>query len=94
MVANQRKQKELAIATRAANQLGEAIERYRARAEYTQARLAKSAGLRQATISKVEKGLGTTEIQTIYAVCAALGLELVLRPRKSEDDGFKPEDIF
>ena len=94
MATNHKKQKDLIIATRAAGQLGQAIERYRARAKLTQASLAKSAGLRQATISKVEKGMGTTEIETIYAVCAALGLEVVLRPRQSEKVDFRPEDIF
>ena len=94
MATNQTKQKELTIVTRAADQLGQAIERYRARAKLTQTALAKSAGLRQATISKVEKGLGTTEINTIYAVCAALGLELILRPRQSEKVDFRPEDLF
>jgi HTH-type transcriptional regulator/antitoxin HipB len=95
MVPAPRKTKGLIIATRAPDQLGQAIERYRVRAKLTQASLAKSAGLRQATISKVEKGLGTTEIETIYAVCAALGLELVLRPRQGvSEDEFSPEDIF
>ena len=89
-----RKQNPLIITTRAPDQLGQALERYRARAKLTQTALAKSAGLRQATLSKVEKGLGTTEIGTLYAVCAALGLEVVLRPRQNETDEFRPEDIF
>ncbi len=94
MQSKKSKTNELVIATRASNQMGQALERYRARAGYTQTSLAKSAGLRQATISKVEKGLGTTELDTIYAVCAALGLELVLRPRHSDGADFHPEDIF
>ncbi|MGK5085155.1 helix-turn-helix domain-containing protein [Bdellovibrionota bacterium FG-1] len=84
----------LEIAIRAPDQLGQAVGRFRAKAELSQSALAKSAGMRQATISKVEKGLGTTEVQTIFAVCAALGLELVLRPRNSGADEFRPEDVF
>lgn len=89
-----KKREDLVLHTRAASQLAQAIERYRSRAGLTQSALAKSAGLRQATISKVEKGAGTTEIETIYAICAALGLELVLRPRQSEANDFRPEKIF
>lgn len=88
------KQKNLVITTRSPSQLGEAIARNRIREELTQAALAKSAGLRQATLSKVEKGMGTTQIATLYAVCAALGLEVVLRPRQNEKASFRPEDIF
>lgn len=84
----------LTIATRASDQLGLALKRYRARAGQTQSQVAKSAGLRQATISKAEQGAGTTEVDTIYSICAALGLELVLRPRKSKSSGFRPEEIF
>lgn len=94
MCSNQLKKRDLIIATRAASQLGLAIERYRKRGKLTQAALAKSAGLRQATVSKVEKGLGTTGVQTLYALCAALGLELVLRPRQSKEGEIRPEDIF
>jgi HTH-type transcriptional regulator/antitoxin HipB len=90
-----RKPKDLIIATRAADQLAQAIARYRARSGLTQASLAKSAGLRQATISKIEKGLGTTKIETIYAICAALGLEVVLRPRRSSSEvDFSYEESF
>jgi HTH-type transcriptional regulator/antitoxin HipB len=89
------KQKNLIIATRASDQLGLAIARYRAKANLSQVELAQEAGLRQATISKVEKGVGTTEVQTIYAICAALGLEIVLQPRlKNETDEFRIEDFF
>jgi len=80
--------------TRAPQQLGQAIGRYRAKMQLSQAALAKSAGVRQATISKVEKGIGTTELETIFAVCAALGLEVVVRPRSSKTSQFRPGDFF
>lgn len=83
----------LEVATRAPDQLGVAITRLRLQAALTQEKLAKSAGIRQATVSKTERGVGSTEIKTIYAICAALGLELVLRPRRKTRD-FRPEDLF
>jgi HTH-type transcriptional regulator/antitoxin HipB len=87
------KRKEIIVSTRAASQLGLAIKRFRTYAELTQAELARDAGLRQATISKAEKGLGTTEIQTLYAICAALGLEVVLRP-KAKTGELSVEELF
>lgn len=87
--------KDFVVSTRAAGQLGNAVCRYRLSANLTQASLAKSAGLRQATISKVEKGTDTTEIKTIYSICAALGLELTLQPRKKRSNVLlQPEDLF
>jgi HTH-type transcriptional regulator / antitoxin HipB len=83
----------LEIPTRAPNQLGQAISRFRARKNLSQASLAKSAGVRQATVHKVEKGL-RVNIETVYAVCAALELELVIRPRNSKAEPFHPEDVF
>ena len=75
------KTKPIEIVTRAPDQLGQAIERIRHKKALNQTLLAKSAGIRQATVSKAEKGLGTTEIKTIFALCAALGLEIVVRER-------------
>jgi len=88
------KAKSLEVPTRAPEQLGQAIERFRKRKELSQASLAKSAGVRQATVSKVENGLGTTEIDTIFAVCAALGIEIVLRERKSRNEQLATKELF
>jgi len=85
----------LSIATRSTVHLGYAIARFRKRAKWTQAQLAKRAGLRQATVSKVENGSSSTQIDTIYALCAALGLEVVMQTRPvSEKNRFRVEDIF
>lgn len=73
------------ISTRAADQLGQALARARTRAGLSQAAVAASAGIRQATVSKAEQGVGSTQLDTIYALCAALGLELVVRPRRRSD---------
>ncbi|MCM0605514.1 MAG: helix-turn-helix domain-containing protein [Xanthomonadaceae bacterium] len=75
--------KPLEISIRASNQLGQAIERARKRLDLSQTLLAKSAGTRQATISNIEKGIGSTKIETLFAICAALGIEVVLRERAS-----------
>lgn len=93
MGTRRKNSRDLIVATRSPEHLGQALERFRARANLTQASLATSAGLRQATISKVEKGVETTEIGTVYAICAALGLELVLRSRAAIEE-FRPEDVF
>ena len=82
----------LEIPTRAPDQLGVAIAQLRLQAALTQAKLAKSAGIRQATVSKTEQGAASTELKTIYAICAALGLELVLRPRRKEKE-FRVEEM-
>lgn len=84
----------LEIATRSAEQLGQALERLRERDELSQHDLAKKAGLRQPTISKVERGAPHTEIETIFSICAALNLEIVVRPRPPGAAGFNPEDVF
>jgi len=69
------------IVTRAPEQLGQALERCRRLRDLSQADLGRSAGIRQATVSKMEQGVDTTSLRTVYALCAALNLELVLRPR-------------
>ena len=77
--------KPVEVVTRAADQLADALARSRTRAGLSQAVVAASAGLRQATVSKAESGVGTTQLKTIYALCAALGLELVVRTRQASD---------
>ncbi len=73
--------KSIEAITRAPDQLGQALERFRRLKDLSQSSLAMSAGIRQATVSNTEKGLGKTEINTLFAICAALGLEVVLRER-------------
>lgn len=88
------KTKQIEVSTRAPDQLGRAIERFRNRKDLSQMSLAQSAGVRQATVSKVEKGIGTTEIDTIFTVCAALGLEIVLRERKTQKGRPSIKELF
>ena len=74
-------------------QLGAALQRERKRQGLTQVKLAEKAGLRQQTISAVEGGKPRSELQVIFDIMAALGLELKLTPRDGED---KPslEELF
>lgn len=65
-------------------QLGAALQRERKRQGLTQTQLAAKAGLRQQTISAVEGGKPRSELQVIFDIMTALGLELVLRPRDGQ----------
>lgn len=82
------------ITTRAADQLGKALARCRALSQLSQAAVAANAGLRQATVSKAEQGSPTTQLHTVYALCAALGLELVVRPRQGAKRPMRLEDFI
>jgi HTH-type transcriptional regulator / antitoxin HipB len=78
---------------RTARQIGAIIRRARRNAGLTQADLGKRIGLRQATVSKLEKGEPATRISTLLDVLTALGLELIIdkRGRASYQD---LEDLF
>lgn len=62
-------------------QLGAALQKERKRQGLTQTQLAEKAGLRQQTISAVEGGKPRSELQVIFDIMTALGLELALKPR-------------
>jgi HTH-type transcriptional regulator/antitoxin HipB len=78
---------------RSEKQLGAILRRARKAAALTQAQLGEQISLRQATISKLEEGAPATQLRTAMAALAALGLELVVRPR-SKGGGSDIEDIF
>ncbi len=69
------------LLARTPKQLGEALRRLRLQLGFTQTLLAQRTGVRQATISQIETGQGTTRIETLCAVLAALDLELTVAPR-------------
>lgn len=60
---------------------GAAIARRRKMAGLTQSDLAAKVNTRQATISDLENGKGGTRIDIIFAIMAALNLEIVLQDR-------------
>ena len=76
-------------AARNTKQFGAIIRRERKQRALTQAKLGEKIGLRQATISKLERGAPGTQLRTAFDVLTALGLEIHVRLR--EQGG--PEDI-
>ncbi len=66
---------------RSAKQIGAIIQRQRRQAKLTQKELGVKTSLRQATISKLESGEANSRLGTLLDVMAALGLEVVIRPR-------------
>jgi HTH-type transcriptional regulator/antitoxin HipB len=62
--------------------LGAAIRAARHRQELTQAELAERALTSRQTINALEGGHETRAIRVLFDSLAALGLELVLRPRR------------
>lgn len=66
---------------RTAKQAGATIRRARRAAGLTQTELAKRIGLRQATISRLEKGEADTRLSTVLDVLSALGLEITIEER-------------
>ena len=74
-------------------QLGTIIQRTRKQRGLTQTGLANLAGLRQELISKIETGHEGTKLSSIYALFAALDLELVIDVRSARA-AKNIEDIF
>ncbi|HEY5048977.1 MAG TPA: helix-turn-helix domain-containing protein [Rhizomicrobium sp.] len=79
-------------ASRTQKQLGAELRRYRKKRQLSQAQLSLEINKRQATISNLEAE-GTGTLETLFAVLAALDLEIALRPR-SKSDRSKLGDIF
>ncbi|MCJ8158730.1 helix-turn-helix domain-containing protein [Sphingomonas sp. LaA6.9] len=78
---------------RSPKQLGSVIQRVRKQRGMSQTDLAHLAGLRQEMVSKIETGQDGTRLSSIYALFAALNLEMTIdhRSRSSAQD---IEDIF
>lgn len=71
------------VMARSPRQLGQALARLRGLRDTTQVAVAEAAGLRQSTVSSVESGTPGTELATVFAILAALDLELVVQQRTS-----------
>lgn len=69
---------------RSAEQFGNTIRRIRKKCDMSQAELAEKSGLRQATISSIESGHPTVKLETVFAVLAALGLDIEITERKND----------
>lgn len=66
---------------RSPKQLGLLIQRHRKARGMSQSELADLAGLRQEMISKIESGQPGSRLSSIYALLAALDLEMTVQPR-------------
>jgi len=78
---------------RSSKQLGLLIQRHRRERGLSQTELADLAGLRQELVSKIEGGQSGSRLSSIYALLAALNLEMTIQPRtKSAADDMA--DIF
>jgi HTH-type transcriptional regulator/antitoxin HipB len=78
---------------RSPKQLGLLIQRHRRDRGLSQSELADLAGLRQEMVSKIESGQPGSRLSSIYALLAALDLEMTVQPRtKSAQDDIA--DIF
>ncbi len=73
-------------------QLAATLRRFRKKANLTQGGLGDATQMRQATISELESGSGG-RLETLFAVLAALNLELVVRPRDANEK-IALEDLF
>jgi len=72
----------MAELARSPEQIGNAIRRARKKRGMSQAELGEKTGLRQGTISLIEKGHPAAKLETILAVLSALDLELEVAERK------------
>lgn len=66
-------------------QLGNLIRAARKRKGWSQQELAARTGLRQENISIIENGYSSTKLHNLLAILTALGLELRVASRSTED---------
>ena len=78
---------------RSPDQLGIAIQQQRLAHNLSQIALARLVGTSQKTISKIENGNPATRIETLFAVMAALDMQMTLGSR-TQDSGKTIGDIF
>lgn len=66
---------------RTTKDIGHAIRQARRAKGLTQKELAAKSGVWQETISKIETGVASTKLETIFDLMAALDLEIQVQPR-------------
>lgn len=74
----------MANLARSPEQIGNAIRRARKKSGMSQSELGKKTGLRQGTISQIEKGHAAAKLDTILALLSVLGLEFQIRERSAK----------
>jgi HTH-type transcriptional regulator / antitoxin HipB len=83
----------MSLIARSPKQLGNVIQRTRRQLGLTQTQLANLAGLRQEKVSIIESGQDGAKLSTIFALLAALNLEITVGDRSGKSTkGI--EDIF
>jgi HTH-type transcriptional regulator/antitoxin HipB len=83
----------MSLIARSPKQLGNVIQRTRRQLGLTQTQLANLAGLRQEKVSIIESGQDGAKLSTIFALLAALNLEITLDARSGKS-AKSIEDIF
>lgn len=73
------------VVVQSARSLGRALRDARRGSGLTQHQLAALSGVAQPTISIIERGVKSASLDTLLRLLAALRLELVLRPRATDD---------
>lgn len=71
--------------------IGHALRRARKKIGLTQKELASQSGVWQETISKIENGLPGAKLETVFEICAALELELLVSKRSEGSTEFLEE---
>ena len=66
---------------RSPNDIGHAIREARKADKLTQKQLAELSGTWQETISKIENGVSSTRLDTLFDLLSALDLEIIVRNR-------------
>jgi len=78
---------------RTPNDIGHAIRQARKQQALSQQALATKSGVWQETISKIENGSPGTRLETIFDLCAALNLEIVIAERSKGSNDFLEDTL-
>lgn len=78
---------------RTPNDIGNALRLARKQQELSQQALASKSGVWQETISKIENGSPGTRLETIFDLCAALNLEIVIAERSVGNTDFLEDTL-
>ena len=81
------------LLARTPNDIGHALRQARRRMKWTQRQLSENSGIRQETISRVENGSPGTRLETLFDLCAALNLELIITERSQGTHDFLTETL-
>ena len=78
---------------RTPNDIGHALRQARKQQKLSQQALATKSGVWQETISKIENGSPGTRLETIFDLCAALNLEIVVADRSKGTTNFLEDTL-